>query len=284
MRFLEIFSKSIFRLLAGRSLQKIRSNSIEAVLSRSVKMIDEETIASMKAFVRSRQTTEGGFADRGGKCDLYYTLFGCFIAEALGIQGVMPSLKEYIRKTALKDNPEGIHRKCAVILYAKLFGPGTLPPALKKPGKLSASYSDFINLLAYYYSVDYPSLFRIQRKISTGKQGDELPCSVVAAHLILEDCSGKPLKNLKDRLNGFYRNSGSFAAVERAPAGDLLSTGVALYALRFVNSEVRIIKPDCLAYIDSLYSEGGFCATVFDPDPDVEYTFYGLLALGALSD
>jgi len=77
--------------------------------------------------------------------------------------------------------------------------------------------------------------------------------------------------------------NGSFAAVKNAPVGDLLSTGVALYALKVAGADIRKIAPDCLEYIDSLYSDGGFCATILDPDPDVEYTFYGLLALGALA-
>jgi hypothetical protein len=283
MRFLEIFSKSIFSLLAGRSLQKIRINSVETVLARSVSMFDQETLAGMRAFVMSRQTSEGGFADRGGNCDLYYTLFGCYIAEALGVHEVMPSLREYIKETVRRGKLKGIHLKCAVILYAKLFGSGAVPSALRKSEKLQASYSDFINLLSYYYTEDYQALFRIQRKLLVSNPDNEMPCSVTAAHLILEDCSGKPVRNLVNRLNEFYRNDGSFAALKRSPCGDLLSTGVALYALRFVNSEIRIIKPDCLYYIDSLYSEGGFCATASDPGSDVEYTFYGLLALGALS-
>jgi hypothetical protein len=284
MRFLEIFSKTIFKLVAGRSLQKIRTNSIETVLAKSVRMIGQETLAEMRAFVLSRQTTSGGFADRGGNCDLYYTLFGCYITEALGVQEVMPSLREYIKKTVLAGNLDSIHLKCAVILYAKLFGSGTVPSTLRKREELQASYSDFINLLAYYYTEDYPALLRIRRKLKISNTEVEMPCSVTAAHLILENSFGKQVKKLEKRLNEFYRNDGSFAALKRAPFGDLLSTGVSLYALRFGNSEVTIIKPDCLAYIDSLYSDGGFCATASDPGPDVEYTFYGLLALGALFD
>ncbi|HAM08909.1 MAG: hypothetical protein A2X05_08400 [Bacteroidetes bacterium GWE2_41_25] len=284
MRFLEIFSKNIFRLVAGGSLQKIRTNSIETVLAKSVRMIDQDTLSEMQAFVRTRQTSEGGFADRGGKCDLYYSLFGCYIAQALGVHELMPSLREYVNNRVRAGNLEGIHLKCAVILLSKLFGPETVPSALKKGDKLQPLYSDFINLLAYYYTEDYQALFRIRRKLKISNRGSEMPCSVIAAHLILEDCSGGAVTKPGKQLNDFYRNDGSFAALRRAPTGDLLSTGVALYALKFINSEIRIIKPDCLIYIDSLYSEGGFCATASDPGPDVEYTFYGLLALGALSD
>jgi hypothetical protein len=245
-------------------------------------MIDPTTLSEIKEFVKSRQTSDGGFSDRGGNSDIYYTLFGCYIAEALGVNEVMPSLKEYVKNIVQAGKLKGVHLKCAVILYAKLYGSGRVPSSLQKYEKLQATYSDFINLLACYYSENYFALFRIQRKLKTINTSAEMPCSVTAAYLILSESFGKPAKALEIRLNGFYRKNGSFAAVERVSYGDLLSTGVALYALRFVNSEVRVIKPDCLTYIDSLYSEGGFCATVFDPDPDVEYTFYGLLALGAL--
>ena len=284
MRFWETFSRSIFSLVAGGSLQKIRENSIETVLAKSVRMIDNETLDKMRAFVRNRQTTQGGFADRAGKCDLYYSLFGCYIAEVLGVHEVMPSLREYVKNEVINNSLKGIHLKCAIILHVKLLGSENIPSVLNMKETQLTPYSDFLNLLSYYYSEDYLALYITQKKFKTSDIAVEMPCSVTSAHLILQDCIGNPVKDLEIRLNEFYRNNGSFAAVKRTPAGDLLSTGVALYALRFVNSEIRIIKPDCLSYIDSLYSEGGFCATVFDPDPDVEYTFYGLLALGALSD
>ena len=284
MRFLGTFSKSIFRLAAGRSLRRISENSIESVLAKSIRMIDSQTLDEVRTFVRNRQTSTGGFSDRGGKCDAYYSLFGCYLAEALEIREVFPALKEYVENLGHANNLKGIYLKCAAILYARLFGTGALPPALQKHDSLQANYSDFINLLAYYYLEDYLSLFKVQRKLKSLNTKVEMPCSVTAAHLILHDCFRRPVKELENRVNEFYRGNGSFAALMRAPAGDLLSTGVALYALRFVNSDITMIKPDCLSYIDSLYSQGGFCATDSDPDPDVEYTFYGLLALGALSD
>jgi len=164
MKFLEICSKPIFRLLAGSSLRKMRANSIESVLKRSVRMIDLRTLAEVRAFVRSRQTPEGGFADRGGKCDVYYTLFGGFVAEALRMDDGQPALKEYVRKVSLSGKLTGIHQKCAVIMWAKLFGAGSIPDTLKKPSPVHATYSEFINLLAGFYAEDYPGLYRIQRK------------------------------------------------------------------------------------------------------------------------
>jgi hypothetical protein len=292
MRSWEIFSRSIYRLVARRYLQKIRLKSFGSVLRDSVKMLDPHTLEEIKLFVKNQQTPEGGFADKGGRCDLYYTLFGFFISEALEINEVMPGLKGYVKNITGTDNLKGLYLNCAIILYTNLFGSDNLPAALKrkpntplhKHGDPKATYADFIDLLTYYYSEDYFGFYYAHKRIRSDKINPVPPCPVTSAHLILRDSFGYPVEELVKQLHSFYRSDGSFSAIRLAPAGDLLSTGVALYALRFVNSDLRIIKPECLAYIDSLYSEGGFCANSFDLSTDVEYTFYGLLALGALSD
>jgi hypothetical protein len=178
------------------------------------------------------------------------------------------------------------------ILYAKLFGHETLPSAFLKEVRndffkaenQQALYSDFLSLMTFYYLEDYSGLYKIQQKLKTIDITTEMPCPVTAAQMVLQHCFGKSTCEMEKRLNSFYREKGNFAAISRAPIGDLLSTAVALYSLMFVKADIRIIKPDCLSYVDSLYTEGGFCATFLDADPDVEYTFYGLLALGALSN
>jgi prenyltransferase beta subunit len=283
MKFSGIFSRSIFKLLAESSFRKIRTNSIETVLARSVRMIDPQTVSEIRTYIKNQQTITGGFKDRGGNCDVYYSLFGCYIAEALGIDEIKPSLKEYVKNITVLEKLTGVHLKCAVILYVKLFGNESLPAALKKHETIAAQYSDFINLLADYYSENYFSLILLNFKLKTTKISNQMPCSVTAAYLLLNDSFVKKYGKPWDLMKVFYKDGG-FSAFRSTLHKDLLSTAVALYSLKFVNAELRIIKPDCLTYIDSLYSEGGFCATVSDPDPDVEYTFYGLLALGSLSD
>ena len=282
MKFLGIFSKNIFRFLAGRSYSRLRNNSIETTLARSVGMLDAQTIDEIKSYIKGQQTTTGGFADRGGNSDLYYSLFGLYIAEALEINEIKPALKTYLKNLIETEELTGIYLKCAVILYIKLFGISTLPPVLRKSENLAAQYSDFVNLLAYYYSEDYISLFLVSRKLKKIKLSGGMPCSVMSASLILQRSIGKLSEEPWHWMSGYFKNGG-FSAFSKTPHCDLLSTGVALYALRFADSNLSLIKPDCLTYIDSLYSDGGFCATAFDPGADVEYTFYGLLALGSLT-
>lgn len=81
----------------------------------------------------------------------------------------------------------------------------------------------------------------------------------------------------------FYKGGGGFSAFQDAPLPDLLSTAVALFALRFTGCDLRNIRPECFEFINNAYSNGGFSAGEYDLQTDVEYTFYGLLALGALN-
>jgi hypothetical protein len=99
----------------------------------------------------------------------------------------------------------------------------------------------------------------------------------------LQSFTGNASQESAQAIMAFYRETGGFAALHQAPAEDLLSTAVALYALHFMNVDIRIIKPACLAFTDAMYENGGFMATADDTQPDIEYTFYGMLALGAMS-
>jgi hypothetical protein len=292
MKFWEKLSKTIYKLLARETLQKFRAHSLERVLKDAIGLLDTQALAEIKTFVKKQQTATGGFADKGGNSDVYYTLFGCYIAGALDIPETTPLLGTYVEKLAHTENLEGVYLHSAAILYAKCFGNETFPLAFRKKihhtlltsEQRQAGYTNFLNLMTFYYLEDYPGLYRVQKQLRAINTDADMPCPVTAARLVLQHCFGQPTQNLEKQLHSFYRGNGDFAATHKTPIGDLLSTAVALYALRFVNADLRIIKPDCLSYIDSLFSEGGFCATVLDTSPDVEYTFYGLLALGALSD
>lgn len=81
-------------------------------------------------------------------------------------------------------------------------------------------------------------------------------------------------------LNQQHESSG-FSASQGGPLPDLLSTATTLFALH-----ANGLKPNTQPrdFIEAHWNEhtGGFSATLFDETSDVEYTFYGLLALGSL--
>ena len=80
------------------------------------------------------------------------------------------------------------------------------------------------------------------------------------------------LQKRQDETGGFY-------ASEQAPIPDLLSTAVALFTLRLLEIHVKDATPFIQAHgLDN----GGVAPTLYDDYSDVEYVFYGLLALGSI--
>jgi hypothetical protein len=174
------------------------------------------------------------------------------------------------------------------ILYSKIPGFKTEAQILKRKIRNNLSkksqkpdYQLFLTLLSFYYQKDYFSILKIIKKFNQNHETD-LPCSVLAANAVIMKISGKQTREIEQQLMTFYHGNGSFSALKNSPVSDLLSTAVALFALKVIDSDLRKIKPDCLEYIDSLYLEGSFRATSLDSETDIEYKFYGLLALGSL--
>jgi len=292
MRFWGRYLKTIFNRFASKMVPVDQSRSIEAVLKNGLLLVDTETRNEICAFVLAHQTDKGGFVDRAGNPDLYYTLFGTYLAEALSLTDVLNKIKDYLIDVEGNKKLTGIYLNCAVIIHTKLFGSETLPADIHKKAlnemkqnkKTQHAYSGFIHLLTLYHLKDYLATYSLIKKIRT-KESDTLPpCTVTAAELILRSLTRKPVEQITKQLLSFNRPNGGFVALDKTKIEDLLSTGVALYALNYVKADLRLIKPECLSFIDSLYLDGGFRAMELDIETDIEYTFYGLLALGSLTN
>ena len=79
------------------------------------------------------------------------------------------------------------------------------------------------------------------------------------------------LKERQDETGGFH-------ASEVAPMPDLLSTAVALFTLWLIGTRPQSAS----RFIEAHWSDiGSFTPTLLDDYSDVEYLFYGLLALGS---
>jgi len=285
------FLRSTYKIAASPWLRKAQAKSLENVLKQSVELLEPEMVSEIRSFILRNQTAEGGFADRAGKCDLYYTLFGYYVAEALDMTEVQQPLRSYIAKVVDRDSLSGVHLYCAAILYAKVSQwdhhcvklARQVKADIKEVRHQQSEYTNFLGILALYYLEDFVGIRQILNKYKTFTFPATLPCPVTAATAILLETAGRPDKSAAEKLLAFYRGKGGFAATKQAPAEDLLSTAVALYALNFIGADLRLVKPECLSFIDELYDNGGFRSMPVDVETDVEYTFYGLLGLGALS-
>ena len=290
MKFWVRFSRTIYKLAASPLLNKIRPKSIESALKKSINLLNDEMVEEIRDFIKQKFNPEGGFVDRAGKSDLYYSLFGYYLAEAFSFSEVYIPLKNYINEKITDKSLTGVNLYCGAILYAKLNGIDNhserlskqIAVELKKSQAKQLEYSSFMGFLALYYLEDFIAVKRLINQFKSSDFQKELPCPVTAATTILSELGGKHDISAEAKLKSFYRGNGGFTALNHAPYEDLLSTGVALYALHFIKADLRLMKPECLEFIDGLYENGGFRSTQTDFETDVEYTFYGLLALGSL--
>jgi hypothetical protein len=109
------------------------------------------------------------------------------------------------------------------------------------------------------------------------------PCSEVAAKVFLQKMMNQNGSKEEELLKSFACETGGFKAFAHLNNADMLSTAVALFALNFAGSDLRLLKPDCLNFIHQNYADGAFLSGDSDQTRDLEYTFYGLLALGVMA-
>jgi len=294
MKFWEKFSKTIYSLILAAFRRRIEKNSFELVLKKALELFDEDTVFEIKGFLKSQFTSEGAFADKGGKADIYYSLFGLFISEALGEKQYESELTAFVKQKIKEEELSDVHVFCLAIMHSKLCGADSDSLFLKKrilrilnrKDNQQFQYLNFMGLLALYYQREFYQVWKLLRNYTkkTLPAGNSKPCTVIAAECILRKLTGKGDNEALSSLNAFNKGNGGFVALKQSPIEDLLTTAVALFALHFCGEELTALKPDSMEFIDSLYEEGGFCATIVDHKPDVEYTFYGLLGLGVLVD
>src|SRR3954451_20731041 len=87
-----------------------------------------ESVDSVVRFLRSQLHADGGFKDRAGNSDLYYTVFG--IKGLFPLRAALPlgSLREYLRGFGDGDGLDFVHLACLARCWAMLPA-GAVPPA-----------------------------------------------------------------------------------------------------------------------------------------------------------
>jgi hypothetical protein len=108
---------------------------------------------------------------------------------------------------------------------------------------------------------------------------------VTAAVALIRAASGRGEVRGADWLAERHAGAGGFFSSRAAPLPDLLSTAAALVALAALGvSRAAVAEPTC-RFVESLWNDGGgFRGYAADTKSDCEFTYYALVALGALED
>lgn len=274
-----------------------------------------ESAALVAGFLRSQLDGDGGFYDREGKSDLYYTVFGTEGLLALQADVPYTRIDPYLRSFANGDDLDLVHLACLARAWAA-FPRGwprpVCPEAIvarveahraadggyhaQPDAKRGSLYGGFLAIGAYQdLGLPLPAPDRLADSIERLRASDggyandsEMPIGLTpptaAAVVLLRQLGRTPDPAIGRWLLERCRPSGGFFATPLAPVPDLLSTATALHALAAMHVDFQAVAEPCLDFVDSLWTNrGGFFGTWEDDALDCEYTYYGLLALGHLA-
>lgn len=265
-------------------------------------------------FLRSRLAPGGGFLNRGGESDLYYTVFG--VEGLVALQEPLPSEAVAAYLTRFRDGHDLdlVHLASLARCWATISRERTAVPARRILARIEACragdggyaqvpdadrgtvYAAFLAFGAYEdlhgtlpdpdRVLDSLSALRARDGGYANHAGDAHGITTVtaAAVLLLRALGGPIDPHLGMWLLDRCHPSGGFVATPAAPIPDLLSTATALHALAALHVPLAGVAEPCLDFVDSLWTNrGGFFGNWADDNVDCEYTYYGLLALGHLT-
>ncbi|KOH43016.1 hypothetical protein [Sunxiuqinia dokdonensis] len=254
-----------------------------------LQLLDEESRQEVVRFVVDRQHRSGGFMDRGEQPDLYYSLFGFWLASALELRPELEHLKEFVRERKEETNP--VDRFALMLLQQAFFEKkeGRLQffrELLKNVHPVNFSYQLFLFLLVFdaRYGKKGWLYFFVRLLLRWYQPPVGAPCSLLAALTVARGEVGLPSQKMQQQLLAYFKEDIGFRAFEQVETGDMLSMGVSLFALQKTGFDLRLIAPTCFDFIQQNFDRGAFLSGDGDLTRDLEYTFYGLLALGSLAD
>jgi prenyltransferase beta subunit len=276
-----------------------------------------ESAELVRHFLQGQQNEDGGFRDRSGKSDLYYTVFG--LDGLLALQAEIPRARiaAYLKLFGDGEGLDFVHLCCLARAWASISTQGRTDsePAtadiLRRIEAFRARDGGFHSVRGCEFGTAYAAFLAVgacqdlkavwhdsmrlvqslkfletndgawanERNIKVGSTN-----ATAAAITTLRNLNVPVNQSAGDWLLARCHPEGGFLAAPGAPIPDLLSTATALHALAGLQVSFDAIKEKCLDFIDTLWTnEGAFHGQWADDHVDCEYTYYGLLALGHLS-
>lgn len=265
-------------------------------------------------FLRGCLNPDGGFCDRSGKSDLYYTVFG--LDALIALQEPLPAgaVAAYLHQFGSGQALDVVGLACLARCWAAL-SPDVPPPVARdiierletyrsadggyahtQGARAGSVYASFLALGAYQdLRHSMPDARRALESLSTLRTSDGgyanrpgevcgITTATAAAVIVLRHLEGPIDRHVGVWLLDRCQSSGGFLATPHATLPDLLSTATALHALAALHVPLGGLSEACLDFVDSLWtSRGGFYGSWADDAIDCEFTYYALLALGHLN-
>jgi hypothetical protein len=274
-----------------------------------------ESSELVAAFLASQRAENGGYTNRAGRSDLYYTVFALDGLIAVHHDPLSPQIRAYLEAFGTGEGLDFVHLACLARAWATVSREsiGVSPSALlsrleayRTPdggynataeAAAGTAYGAYLALGAYQdLRQPLPSPERLLLSLNHLRSRDgaygnhpampvgqtSATAAAIAVRRQLSEAGSDAA--LGDWLLARVHAQGGFTAAPLVPAPDLLSTATGLHALATLHCSLDPIREICLDFIDTLWTNrGGFYGHWADDRLDCEYTYYGLLALGHLA-
>jgi len=250
--------------------------------------LDPDSRTEVREFVKSRMHQGGGFTGRDSRPDTYYSLFGAWLYTAMNLSAVS---ENHPLLNVTRDKSGRIDRLASFLTEALQTDNKFKKPSFFKlvwltfwGNRQTSIYYRFFLLtltcdaLCPGHFIKY--IMRIILMFFSPRAGS--PCSIYAATVVAREKVALSTEREKEFLMAFFEEGKGFKAFTDTEDADLLSTATTLFSLKYSNADMRLVTPACLNLLQENYSSGAFLAGNGDEIRDLEYTFYGLLALGTM--
>ena len=292
------------------------SQGMYAGLCRGRERCTVEALRLMSDFVAKHQSADGGFVNRAGQPDLYYSMFALLLAAVLRVPIRRDTASRYLDGID-PGQLDLVHLLC-LVRCRKLLAFLALPVPLQSvalrlesravPGSLrkhaeallesrdvalfplqdaASPYSQFLKCslaqeLAIPFRGQSLEAYRCSDGFFSNLRGDPnsstnaTSSAFSLAHYGCCNVTSQALENFAS----LQQEDGAYKAVPGAPRTDLLSTASAFFALSLHRQKpVRPVRKFLYA---AFTAEGGFSSSAEDSFADLEYTVYGLLLTGLM--
>lgn len=298
------------------------TGDLSATLHRGITYLEEEAVDSLKDFVIARQNGDGGFRGRSQESDLYYTGFAIDILSSGHNDYNFTKTIEYLLQHLSFDTIKFVDL-ISLIRSLYTLCPAKVDKTSKKNlqaklthykaqnggyhqiagSKQATAYDTFLYLLAAEYLglplKEVPAILRTLFGLANNdgsfanhstapttpaKQQGTTAVTAAAACLLKTLHKHKSTELAIQWLLDRSHQAGGFSASPQAPAPDLLSTAVSLFAIRTGAQLPYSIAGPTMDFIEECWQEdGGFSSHPADPVADIEYSYYALLAIGSIA-
>ena len=238
----------------------------------------QEAASPVADYLLSRFNDDGGATDRAGQSDLYYTVFALEGLVALQRE-FPPHVQSFLESFGDGRDLDLVHLCCLARCWAALKQPAPdLEGRIEELWDRDSVYQSFLAWGALQDLGREPDPFPLR----DGSLVRTTPTTAAAVTLLRQMQLPVP-EDAVTWLLARAHPEGGFCATGDVPMPDLLSTATALHALSGQKVSFAHLKDTTLDFLDTLWTGKAFCGSWADDEPDCEYTYYALLAMGHLS-